>query len=94
MARTRESAGIAERPEGRGLWIIGMQRRAGPEDPTLIDQPVGTDEGPGRGGEELWNAESIQPPTQDSEPPTLTLFISLEGVASRGFHAQFQAVSA
>lgn len=30
---------------------------------------MGIDEGLGRGGEELWNAEGIQPSTQESDPP-------------------------
>lgn len=55
---------------------------------------MGIAEGLGRGGEELWNAEGIQPSTEESDPPTPTLFISLEGVASRDFHDLFQAVSA
>lgn len=40
--------------------------------------------GAGRGGKGLRNAESVQLSTQESDPPTPTLFISLEGLASMG----------
>lgn len=75
--------GTWRRQEGREQWIIRRAEKGRPEDATLIELVIGN-AGAGRGGKGLRNAESVQLSTQESDPPTPTLFISLEGVASMG----------
>ena len=80
--------GAWRRWEGRGQRITGRAEKGRPRGPHTGRT------GLGRGGDELRNAESIQPSSQEADPPIPTLSISLEGVASGGFRDPSPAAAA
>lgn len=65
---------------------MGGQTRAGREDPTLIELVTGN----AGAARRLGTQKAFRHPTQEPDPPTPTLFISLEGTASRGLCDLFQ----
>lgn len=65
---------------------MGGQTRAGREDPMLIELVTGN----AGAARDLGTQKAFRHPTQEPDPSTPTLFISLEGVALRGLCDPFQ----